>query len=409
MTENELLVSKIENGIVIDHIPAGKAFRVLKLLKLDPHARALIAQNVRSKSKGTKDLIKIEGSYLTSTELDIIAFVAPSATLNIVQDCTVKEKRSIELPDRIGGIFKCPNPLCDSNMKYAPPKTSFKVELGECLEDTRLHCELCESIIYYGSIRDFLTDKNFALEGGGLVSQEKIERVFLDVLLKGGALRLSPTPDQPFILKSGRSSPYFINLGALTDGNSLAKLKWAFASYIALLMERKNIPDFDYIFGPSYKGISLAALTCEGLNELFGMDKRYIYDRKEAKEYGDLTADKMLVGAGYFKPGQRFLVVDDSITTGLTKVETIEKLRMLGDHNVVGIVVAVDRQERLGDKDHIEEMTAVEHLSKQLGVRVFSIENISSIYRLLKDTLDDEMHRLWLDYFARYGAVELES
>ena len=73
MTENELLVSKIENGIVIDHIPAGKAFRVLKLLKLDPRARALIAQNVRSKSKDTKDLIKIEGTYLTSTELDIIA------------------------------------------------------------------------------------------------------------------------------------------------------------------------------------------------------------------------------------------------------------------------------------------------------------------------------------------------
>jgi len=104
MTENELLVSKIENGIVIDHIPAGKAFRVLKLLKLDPRARALIAQNVRSESKDTKDLIKIEGTYLTSTELDIIAFVAPSATLNIVQNCTVREKRSIELPERIRGI-----------------------------------------------------------------------------------------------------------------------------------------------------------------------------------------------------------------------------------------------------------------------------------------------------------------
>jgi orotate phosphoribosyltransferase len=138
------------------------------------------------------------------------------------------------------------------------------------------------------------------------------------------------------------------------------------------------------------------------------MDKRYIYDRKEAKEYGDLSADKMLVGAGYFKPGQRLLVVDDSITTGLTKVETIEKLQMLGDHHVVGIVVAVDRQERLGDKDNIEDMTAVEHLSKHLGVQVFSIENISSIYRLLKDTLDAETHRFWLDYFARYGAVEIE-
>lgn len=407
MAKNELLVSKIENGIVIDHIPAKKAFRVLKLLKLDPSARTFIAQNVKSKSKGIKDLIKIEGTYLSSTELDIIAFVAPSATLNIIQDCEVKEKRSIDLPRNIKSIFKCPNPLCDSNREYAPPKTVFEVKLGDCLEDTRLHCELCESITYYGAVRDFLADKDFALEGGGLVSQEKIESVFLDVLLKGGALRLSPSPGQPFILKSGRLSPYFINLGALTDGNSLAKLKWAFASYIALLLERGDIPDFDYIFGPSYKGISLAALTCEGLNELFGMDKRYIYDRKEAKEYGDLASDRVLVGAGYFKPGQRLLVVDDSITTGFTKVETIEKLQMLGDHEVIGIVVAVDRQEKLGDKDRIEEHTAVEHLSKLLGVQVFSIESISTIYRLLKDTLEPEMHQRWIDYLTHYSTVRL--
>lgn len=407
MAENQLLVSKIENGIVIDHIPAGKAFRVLKLLKLDPRARTLIAQNVISQTKGTKDLIKIEGTYLTSKELDIIAFIAPSATLNIVQDWKVKEKRSIDLPKNINGIFRCPNPLCDSNREYAPPKTSFEVRMGDCLEDTRLLCKLCESVTYYGSIQDLLASKDFVLEGGGLVSQEKIESVFLDVLLKGGALRFSPAPDQPFVLKNGRASPYFINLGALTDGNSLAKLKWAFASYIALLLERGDIPDFDYIFGPSYKGIGLATLTCEGLNELFGMDKRYIYDRKEAKEYGDLSSDRVLVGAGYFKPGQRLLVVDDSITTGITKIETIEKLQMLGEHEIIGIIVAVDRQERLGDMHKIKDMTAVEHLSKQLGVRVFSIERISSIYRLLKDTFDPEMHQLWLDYFSRYGSVRL--
>ncbi|MDP7442988.1 MAG: aspartate carbamoyltransferase regulatory subunit, partial [Candidatus Bathyarchaeota archaeon] len=77
MSDRQLLVSKIENGIVIDHIPAGKAFLVLKLLKVDPSVRALIAQNVESRSQGTKDFIKIEGSYLTSREVDLIAFVAP--------------------------------------------------------------------------------------------------------------------------------------------------------------------------------------------------------------------------------------------------------------------------------------------------------------------------------------------
>ena len=93
MSNRQLLVSKIENGVVIDHIPAGKAFLVLKLLKQPSEAETLIAQNVVSKSLGKKDLIKIEGTYLTSSEIDMIAFVAPNSTLNIIQDWEVKEKR----------------------------------------------------------------------------------------------------------------------------------------------------------------------------------------------------------------------------------------------------------------------------------------------------------------------------
>lgn len=408
MSKNKLLVSKIENGVVIDHIPAGRAFQVLRLLKLDPNARALIAQNVDSRSMGLKDLIKIEGTYLTSREIDVIAFIAPSATLNIIQDWVVKEKRRIEIPETVEGIFECPNPLCPTNREYAPERTKFDVERGERLEKTKLHCQYCGSVMYYGTIRDQMGDESFRLEGGGLVSQGKIERVFLDVLVKGGALRFPTSPDHPFVLKSGRPSPYFVNLGALTDGESLAKLKWVFASFIALLVEREDIPDFDYIFGPSYKGISLAALTCEGLNELYGMDKRYMYDRKEAKEYGDLSADRVLVGAGYFQPGQRLLVVDDTITTGITKMETIEKLRMLGDHEVVGMVIAVDRQERMGDAENIEELSAVDYIESEVGVRVFSIQNIKTIYNLIKDNLSPEMRRLWVDYYDKYGTERLE-
>jgi orotate phosphoribosyltransferase len=162
------------------------------------------------------------------------------------------------------------------------------------------------------------------------------------------------------------------------------------------------------VFGPSYKGISLAALTCEGLNELYGMGKRYMYDRKEAKDYGDLSSDQVLVGAGYFKPGQRLLVVDDTITTGITKVETIEKLRMLGDHEVVGLVIAVDRQERLGDKDNVEDISAVQYLEQEMGLKVHSIQNIGTIYGLIKDSLSEEMRGLWLDYYRQYGTVKLD-
>jgi len=408
VSDRQLLVSKIENGIVIDHIPAGKAFLVLRMLKVDPKARALIAQNVESRSQGTKDFIKIEGSYLTSREVDLIAFVAPQATINIIEDWTVKEKRRIHRPEQIEGIFKCPNPLCPTNARYTPPRTKFNVEGDGDVESIRLHCTYCGSILYYGSILEDIESQDFTLEGGGLVSKEKIEQVFLDILVRKGALRLPSNPDEPFILKSGRPSPYFINLGALTDGESLAAVKWTFASYIALLMEQGLLEDFDYVFGPSYKGISLATLTCEGLNELYGMDKRYMYDRKEEKDYGDMSADKVIVGAGYFKQGQRILVVDDTITTGATKVESIEKLKLLGDHTVVGLIIAVDRQEKMGDIVNIEEYGAVEYLEQELGLKVFSIQNIETIYSLIKDSLDEDMRRLWLNYYNKYGTERLE-
>ncbi|MCW3991404.1 MAG: orotate phosphoribosyltransferase [Candidatus Bathyarchaeota archaeon] len=408
LSDRQLLVRKIENGIVIDHIPAGKAFLVLRLLKLDPTARVLIALNVDSGRMGTKDLVKIEGTYLTSKEIDLIVLVAPSATLNIIQDWRVRDKRRIELPKQVEGIFKCPNPLCPTNSKYTPPRTRFRVEADGGVEATKLHCTYCSSTLYYGAVLDHIDSDAFSLEGGGLVSKGKIERIFLDILIQKGALRLPPSAEDPFILKSGRPSPYFINLGALTDGESLARLKWAFASYIALLLEQGSIKDFDYVFGPSYKGISLAALACEGLKELYGMDKRYMYDRKEEKAYGDLSADRVIVGAGYFKPGQRILVVDDTITTGTTKIETIEKLRLLGEHEVVGLVIAVDRQERMGDAENIEEMSAVQYLEEKRQLRIFSIQNIETIYGLIKDGLDEEMRRLWVDYYDRYGTVRLE-
>jgi orotate phosphoribosyltransferase len=149
-------------------------------------------------------------------------------------------------------------------------------------------------------------------------------------------------------------------------------------------------------------------LACEGLNELYGMDKRYMYDRKEEKAYGDTSADRVIVGAGFFKPGQRILVVDDTITTGATKIDTFEKLKLLGPHKVVGLVVAVDRQEKMGDAEKVEERGAAEYIEEELGVRVYSIQNVEGIYRIIRDSLDEEMRRLWVEYYAKYGTVTLE-
>jgi len=406
LTEKELLVRKIENGIVVDHIPAEKSFLVLKFLKIDPKAKVVVATNVDSTKYGKKDIIKIEGRYLTSKEIDLISLVAPTATIDYIENWKVKKKHKVKLPDVIKGVFKCPNLFCSTNNEYKPQRTKFKVLSTEGdIRKTMLQCSYCNSFLYYGTIVDFLTSNAFSLEGG-LVSREKIEKTFLDILIKKGALKIASDQDELFILQSGRPSPYFINMGALTEGESLAKIKWAFASYIALLLEEKKLDDFDFVFGPAYKGISLASLICEGLNELFGMQKRYMYDRKEEKVYGDKT-DRVIVGAEYFKPGQRILIVDDVITTGRTKVKALEKLKQLGEHEVVGMVVAVDRQEKMGDAIKVENKSAVDYLQDKFGFRVYSVLNIQSIFNLIKDKLTKEMKRSWIEYYEKYGAIKL--
>lgn len=406
LSENKLLVRKIQNGIVIDHIPHGKAQLVLKILNLDPDARVVVASNVLSTKHGKKDIIKIEGKYLTSKEIDLISLVAPAATISRIDVWKVKEKHDAQLPGKIEGVFKCPDPSCPTNAKY-PKKAEFKVIKSDDINKTKLQCVHCGSYLYYGSILDALEGEGASISGG-LVSKEKIQKEFLELMLKKGALKVAKSTDELFIMKSKRASTYFVNLRALTDGESLAKMKWIFSSYIALLLEQKELEDFDFVFGPAYAGINLATLISEGLNELYGMHKRYLYDRKEVKDYGDLAADKLIVGAGHFKPGQKILIVDDVVTTGKTKAESMEKLKRLGDNKVVGLVLGVDRQEKMGSVDAPEEKSAVDYIHDEFGIKVFSILNVQSVFNALKDTLPPEIKQHWIDYYEKYGVVKLK-
>ena len=123
-----LLIRPIENGTVIDHITAGSALHVLRILGITgtTSERISVATNVVSKEMGWKDIVKIENRELAQQEVDRIALIAPRASINIVRNCVVIEKSVVSDPEELVGIVKCPNPCCITNANE-PVLTRFYV------------------------------------------------------------------------------------------------------------------------------------------------------------------------------------------------------------------------------------------------------------------------------------------
>ena len=109
-------VYAIEEGTVIDHIPGGKALKVIEILKLNDYDNTLtFGVKFDSKKMGKKDIIKIEHKELTKDELNKIAIVAPQASINIIQNFEKIKKFNVELPTELHNIVRCPNPNCITN------------------------------------------------------------------------------------------------------------------------------------------------------------------------------------------------------------------------------------------------------------------------------------------------------
>lgn len=107
-------IDSIENGYVIDHIPAGKAMKVYDILNLSKlSCQVAIITNAKSKKNETKDIIKIND--LIDLDLDIIAYIAPDATVNIIKNNERVEKKKLSLPAQLKNVIKCPNPRCICN------------------------------------------------------------------------------------------------------------------------------------------------------------------------------------------------------------------------------------------------------------------------------------------------------
>ena len=145
MSETTLRVSKIKDGTVIDHITAGHALDVLKILRITDHVSGVVTvgMNVPSKTLGLKDMVKIEGRELKSEEVDKIALLAPHASINIIRNYKVVDKQLVRLPNIIREAVKCANPACISNSKE-PVKSTFYVDNKEPL---RLRCHYCGYIM----------------------------------------------------------------------------------------------------------------------------------------------------------------------------------------------------------------------------------------------------------------------
>ena len=138
----QLSVVAIENGTVIDHIPAKNLFKVIQILGLDHIDNQItFGTNLDSKKLNRKAIIKISGVFFENEDLNRIALVAPDAKLNIIRDYEVIEKKIVEVPDNITGIAKCMNPKCITNFEQVI--TKFKVVAKKNVE---LKCHFCEKI-----------------------------------------------------------------------------------------------------------------------------------------------------------------------------------------------------------------------------------------------------------------------
>ena len=143
-TNKELVVSALENGTVLDHIPADKVYKALDILNLKGVENQItIGINLSSRAQGKKGIIKIADKFFEDEELNKLALIAPKATVNVIRNFEVVEKKTLTMPEEIVGIAKCMNPKCITN--HQPIKTRFTtIDNGN---EISLLCHYCEKIL----------------------------------------------------------------------------------------------------------------------------------------------------------------------------------------------------------------------------------------------------------------------
>ncbi|NRB37282.1 MAG: orotate phosphoribosyltransferase [Pseudomonadales bacterium] len=208
------------------------------------------------------------------------------------------------------------------------------------------------------------------------------QKSFIDTALEAQALCFGE-----YELKSGRKSPYFFNAGLLYQGKALAALGRSYADAIVA-----NKMTFDVIFGPAYKGISLAALTAAALYEYHGLDVPFAYNRKEKKAHGE---GGQVVGCPL--SGKKVLVIDDVITAG-TAIREVKAILDAESAEMAGVMIGLNRQER-GQG----ELSAIQEVERDFNIPVASIIALADIINYVQEQGDTVVLTKIEAYREQYG------
>ena len=196
-----------------------------------------------------------------------------------------------------------------------------------------------------------------------------------------------------FKTKAGRLSPYFFNAGLFNDGASLGRLGEFYAN---VLLSSKI--EFDMLYGPAYKGITLAASTAIALARS-GRNTPFAYNRKEAKDHGE---GGTLIGAPV---RGRIVIVDDVISAGTSVRESVDLINAAGA-KPCAVLIALDRMEKSGNATEIGQYSAVQSVGKEFGLPVISIANLDSVMNFLAQSHDEQLQNYLpavKNYRSRYG------
>jgi orotate phosphoribosyltransferase len=225
-----------------------------------------------------------------------------------------------------------------------------------------------------------------------LAQQER--QSFIRFAIAAGVLRFGE-----FQTKAGRRSPYFFNAGLFNDGQRLGQLAGFYARALARAESTGQLR-FDMLFGPAYKGIALAASTALVLAS-FGRTVGFAFNRKESKDHGEGGS---LIGAPL---AGDVVIVDDVISAGTSVREAVEIIAA-ESARVAGVVVALDREERTGDADTADGLSAVQAVQANYGIPVVAIATLSDLLAVPEGNEDPELARFCepiARYRERYGSV----